>query len=106
MIVYSFSKILSNSTEIPLTWPETQAATSYPNLQQLLIFKVRFPISVRTAATNAVLENPNSQCKRPKNSSISPVLSANPEKDSCYWFEQCDALSVKIEKKTKNFFCL
>ena len=59
-------------------WPKTETAPSYPCPRQLLICKVRFPISVRIVLAKALPDRPNSRCKKAKNSSlISPSLSTN-----------------------------
>ena len=97
----AFSLILCLCVERLLIWPETETAPSYPCPQQLLISKVRFPISVRIVSAKAFPDKLNSQCKKSKNYSlISQSLSTNLKtKGNCSWLEQSDASSAKIEKK-------
>ena len=102
----AFSLILCLWVERLLIWPETETAPSYPCLRQLLISKVRFPISVRIVSAKAFSDKPNSQCKKFKNYSlISQSLSTNLKtKDNCSWLEQFNVSSAKIEKKITFFY--
>ena len=73
MTVYCFlidSKHILSIPERPSILPETEAVLSYPCPRQLLISKVRFPVSVRIVSAKAFPDKPNSQCKKPKNSCL------------------------------------
>ena len=101
----AFSLILSTLAQRPLIGSETELAPWYSCPQQLLISKVRLPISVRIVSAKAFPDKPNSQCRKAENSSHLTVF-ANKSKDDCSWFEQSDASSAKIEKNLLSFMSL
>lgn len=89
-------------------WPETEAVPSYYCPRQLLISKVKFPISRRIVSAKPFPDSTDSQCKNPKTYSfISTSLSINLKtKDNCFWFEQSDASLAKIGKILLSFMSL
>ena len=63
---------------------------------------------IRIVSAKAFPDEPNSQCKKPKNSSfVSPSLPTKIKtKNNCSWFEQSDASSAKIERNLLSFMSL
>ena len=56
-----------------MIYPETEEAPSYLCPRQLCMSKVRFATPFKTVSAKAFPDKHNSQCRKPKNSLISPL---------------------------------
>ena len=107
-VYIAFLIILQTRADNPLICPEIAAAPSELCLEQFMLSKPRLINLLETVLANALPDNPKSQCKKPRNSSLmtQSLSTYLITKDSWSWLEQSETSSANIEKNWFSFIFL